>query len=75
MPLKAREMIDRAWVDVVNDIDNADFTVANVVYTAAFLQGAEKYHAAAVVLALAEKAYGAHPQLLAAKRNMGVHGE
>jgi hypothetical protein len=72
MALKATENMKRAWNDVANDIRNPDFTLANVSYTAGFLQGCEKYHGAALVIALAEQAYGDHPELLRLKRKVGI---
>jgi hypothetical protein len=72
MPIKARENMSRAWLDVTRDVGNPDFTMANVTFTAGFLAGGEKYHAAALVIALAEKVYGPHRELFSIKHSLGI---
>jgi hypothetical protein len=71
--MKHSEII-RAWNDVAANIDDARWVMSCVAFTTGFLAGGDNPYGAALVMALAEKAYGHHPDLNLTKWKMGLAG-
>ena len=67
--------IRRAWEDVAGNIDDPAYTMAGVSFAAGFLLGGDMPGSAALVIALAERCYGAGaPGLTDLKRKVGLAG-
>lgn len=67
------EQVVRAFVDVTQHIDDADYTMSGVHFTVGYLLGGDMAHAATLVLALAEAKFGAGaPGLTDLKRKIGL---
>jgi hypothetical protein len=64
----------RAWHHVAANIDDPTYTLACVAFTAGFLAGGDMPYGAAVIVALAEKVFGHHPDLTAVKVKLGLGG-
>lgn len=71
--MKQRDLT-RAWSEVAANIDEPLWMMGAVAYTAGFLAGGDNPYGAALVVAMAEKLFGHHPDLVAVKYKLGLAG-
>jgi threonine/homoserine/homoserine lactone efflux protein len=66
----------RIWNDVARRVDEDDHAEAmsTVAFTVGFLLGGDNPYGAMMMLALAEQAFGHHPELTALKFKVGLAG-